>query len=101
MFLLYVSVEIEPFQHRYFSTQTKLVYLGLVFVIMITGTRSESTVVWSVTGVLKAVFRLELRHIELDDIYQLFGINTIMAMTKYSKQHTKLSNKKSPKLRSF
>ena len=48
-FLLYVSVEINPF--RYFSTQTNLVYLGLVYVTMITGTRSESTEVWGVTGV--------------------------------------------------
>ena len=39
-FLLYVSVEINPFKHRYFSTQTNLVYLGLVNVTMITGTRS-------------------------------------------------------------
>ena len=39
-FLLYVSVEINPFKHRYFSTQTNLVYLGLVYVAMITGTRS-------------------------------------------------------------
>ena len=37
-FLLYVSVEINPFNHRYFSTQTNLVYLGLVYVTMITGT---------------------------------------------------------------
>ena len=51
-FLLYVSVEINPFKHRCFSTQTNLVYLGLVYVTMITGTRSESTVVLrSVTGV--------------------------------------------------
>ena len=37
-FLLYVSVEINPFKHRYVSTQTNLVYLGLVYVTMITGT---------------------------------------------------------------
>ena len=43
--LLYVSVEINPFKHRCFSTQNNLVYLGLVYVTMITGTRSESTVV--------------------------------------------------------
>ena len=48
-----------------------------------------------------AYFRLEMRHIELDDLYQLFGRDTIMAVTKYSKQPTKLSTKKSPKLRSF
>ena len=59
------------------------------------------TVVWGVTGVLMAAFHLELRYIELDDIYQLFVINTIMAVTKYSKQPTKLSTRKSPKLRSF
>ena len=41
-----------------------------------------------------------MRHIELDDLYQ-FVIDTIMAVTKYSKQPTKLSTKKSPKLRSF
>ena len=51
---------------------------------MITGTRSESTVVWGVTGVLIANFRLELRYIELDDLYQLIVIDTIMAVTKYS-----------------
>ena len=50
-FLLYVSVEINPFTHRYFSTQTNLVYLGLVYVTMITGTRRESTEVRDVTGV--------------------------------------------------
>ena len=50
-FLLYVSVEINPFKHWYFSTQTNLVYLGLVYVTMISGTRSESTVVRGVTGV--------------------------------------------------
>ena len=50
-FLLYVSVEIKPFKHWYFSTQTNLVYLGLVYVTMITGTRSESTVVRGITGV--------------------------------------------------
>ena len=41
-FLLYVSVEINPFKHLYFRTKTNLVYLGLVYVTMITGTRSES-----------------------------------------------------------
>ena len=46
-------------------------------------------------------FRLELRYIELNDLYQLFVTDTIMAVTKYSKQPTKLSTKKSPKLRSF
>ena len=50
-FLLYVSIEINPFKHRYFITQTNLVYFGLVNVTMITGTRSESTVVRGVTGV--------------------------------------------------
>ena len=50
-FLLYVSVEINPFKHRYFSTQTNLVYLSLVYVTMITRTRSGSTVVRGVTGV--------------------------------------------------
>ena len=50
-FLLYVSVQINPFKHRYFSTQINLVYLGLVYVTMITGTRRESTVVRVVTGV--------------------------------------------------
>ena len=48
--LLYVSVEINPFKQRYFSTQANLVYLGLVYV-MITGTRSESAVVRGATGV--------------------------------------------------
>ena len=50
-FLLYVSVVINPFKHRYFSTQTDLVYLGLGYMTMITGTCSESTVVKGVTGV--------------------------------------------------
>ena len=50
-FLLYVSVEINPLKHRCFSTQTNLVHLGLVYVTMITGTLSESTVVRGVTGV--------------------------------------------------
>ena len=49
MFLLFVGVEINPFKNQYFSTQTNLVYLGLVYVIMITGTHSEST--QGVTGV--------------------------------------------------
>ena len=70
-FLLYVSVEINQFKQRYFSTQTNLVYLGLAY-MMITGTRSESTVVRGVTGVLIADSRLELQYIGLDDIYQLF-----------------------------
>ena len=39
-FILYVSVEINPFKHQYFSTQTNLVYLGLGYVTMVTGTRS-------------------------------------------------------------
>ena len=39
-FLLNVSVEINSFKHRYFSTKTNLVNLGLVCVTMITGTRS-------------------------------------------------------------
>ena len=39
-FILNVSVEINPFKHRYSSTQNNLVYLGLVYVTMITGTRS-------------------------------------------------------------
>ena len=43
-FLLYVSIEINPLKHRCLSTQTNLVYLGLVYVTMITGTRSENTV---------------------------------------------------------
>ena len=90
-FLLYVSVEINPFKYRYYSTQTNLVYLGLVYVTMITGTHNESTVVRGVTRVLIADFRLELRYIELYYIYQLLGIDTIMVVTKYSKQHTKLS----------
>ena len=38
--LLYVSIEINSFKYRYFSTQTNLVYLGLRYVTMITGTRS-------------------------------------------------------------
>ena len=42
-FLLYVSVEINTLKHLYFSTLTNLVYLSLVYVIMITGTRSESS----------------------------------------------------------
>ena len=38
-FLIYVSVEINPFKHGYFSTQTNLFYLGLVYVTMITLSR--------------------------------------------------------------
>ena len=68
---------------------------------MITGTRNESTVVRDVTGVHIADFCLELRDIELEYLYQLFVIDTIMAVTKYSKQPTKLSTKKSAMLRSF
>ena len=68
---------------------------------MITWTHRESTVVRGVTGVQIADFRLELRYIEIDDLYRLFVIDTIMAVTKYSKQPTKLSTKKSLKLRSF
>ena len=33
-FLLNVIVEINPFKHRYYSTQTNLVYLGLAYVTM-------------------------------------------------------------------
>ena len=68
---------------------------------MITGTHSESKVIQGVIGVLIADFCLELRSIELDNLYQFFVIDTIMAVTKYSKQHTKLSTKNSPMLRSF
>ena len=51
-FLLYVCVEINQLKHRCFSAQSNLVYLGLVYVTMITGTRSESTVeLRGVTGV--------------------------------------------------
>ena len=50
-FLLYVSLEINPFKRQYFSTQINLVYLGLVYMTMITGTRSYSTVVRGLTGV--------------------------------------------------
>ena len=39
---------------------------------------------------------LEGTSMALDDIYQLLGIDTIVAVTKYSKQPTKLSTKKSP-----
>ena len=35
-------------------------------------------------GVYIADFHLELRYIEIDDLYQLFVIDTIMAVTKYS-----------------
>ena len=50
--LLYVCVEINQFKHGCFSAQTNLVYLGLVYVTMITGTRSENTVeLRGVTGV--------------------------------------------------
>ena len=54
-----------------------------------------------VTGVQIADFCLELRYIGLDDLYRLFDIDTIMTVTKYRKQPTKLSTKKSPKLRAF
>ena len=49
---------------------------------MINGTRSEGTVeLRGVTGVQIADFRLKLRYTELDDRYQVFGIDTIMAVT--------------------
>ena len=38
--LLLVRVKMNLFKHRYYSTQTNLVYLGLVYVTMNTGTRS-------------------------------------------------------------
>ena len=44
---------------------------------------------------------MRVQYIELGDLYQLFVIDSIMAVTKYSKHPTKLSTKKSPKLRSF
>ena len=51
-FLLYVSVEINPLKHGCLSAQTNLIYLCLVYVTKITGTRSESTVeLQGVTGV--------------------------------------------------
>ena len=40
-FLLYVSIEINTLKHGCFRTQTNLIYLGLVYVTMITGTHSE------------------------------------------------------------
>ena len=43
---------------------------------MITGTRSWSTAVRGVTGVYIADFRLEMRYIELDDLYQLSVIDS-------------------------
>ena len=51
---------------------------------MITRTHSESTVVRSVARVLIANLRIQLQYIELDDIYQLYVIVTIMAVTNYS-----------------
>ena len=68
---------------------------------MITETRRVSMVVRGVTGVQIADFHLQLRYIGLDVLYQLFIIDTIIAVTKYSKPSTKLSTKKSPKLRSY
>ena len=47
-FLLYVSVEINQFKYRYFSTQTNLVYLGLGYVTMITGIHSSTGCYWSI-----------------------------------------------------
>ena len=64
---------------------------------IITGTHfSLSTVVPDVIGVEIADFRLEMRYIELDDLYQLSVIGTIMAVTKYGNlsTKTKLSTKK-------
>ena len=49
-FILNVSVEINPFKHRYFSTQINLVYLSLVYVTMITGTRSSMGCYWSINS---------------------------------------------------
>ena len=57
-FLLYVSVEVNPFEHRYFSTQTNLVYLGLVYVTMIIRTRSKIAEVqvcyWSINSLFSS-----------------------------------------------
>ena len=58
---------------------------------MITWTRRERAEVRGVTGVQIADFRLELRYLGFDHLYQLVVIDTI----------TKISTKKSPKLRSF
>ena len=63
----------NPFKHRYYGTKTNLVYIGLVYVTMITGTSSESTEV--------RVVVLELRYIELDDLYHLFIIYIIKPLT--------------------
>ena len=50
--LQYVSVEIDMFRCEQISTQSNLLYLGLVYVTMITGTHcSYSTVVRGVTEV--------------------------------------------------
>ena len=48
-FFLYV--EINAFKQQYCITITNLIYLGLVCVTMITGTRSKSMVARGVTGV--------------------------------------------------
>ena len=52
---------------------------------------------WSINSDLY----LELRHIELDDLYQLFILDSIVAVTKNSNlsTKTKVSTKKSPKLK--
>ena len=50
--LLYVSVEIDTFRYEQMSTQTNLLYLGLVNVTMINGTHcSKSMVVRGITEV--------------------------------------------------
>ena len=67
------------------STQTNLLYLGLVNVTMITGTHcSLSTVVRCVSEVRIVDFRLELRYNEIYDLYQLSIIYAIMAVSKCS-----------------
>ena len=53
------------------STQTNLLYLGLVNVTMITGTDcSYSMVVQGVTEVSIVDFHLKSRYNEIDDLYQ-------------------------------
>ena len=49
-FLLYVSVEINAFKHRYFRINTNLVYLGLVYVTMNTGTCRSTGCYWSINS---------------------------------------------------
>ena len=67
-YLLYVSVRSNI---GIFSTQTNLVNLGLVYVTIITGTRSLSTIVLGVTGVLIFVLNCDTFNLTIFTSYSV------------------------------